>query len=169
MRLGRRLQHRAPARWPDNDLIHIDVRGVEQSAAFCRGKHGDGIVGAESAEIRSFKRIDRDVDLRSLLVAHGLADEQHGRLVALALPDHDSAVNRELVKLTAHCVHCRLIGGFLISAPGQSSSRYGSALGHAHDLKRKDALEGKMGMDGDGRRYVARVSGHFSSQLPPCC
>ena len=76
-----------------------------------------------------------------VLRADLLADEQHRRLVALALADHHGAVDRQLVELAPHGVDRRLVGGLLVAAAAQPRRRHRGALGHAHDLEREDALE----------------------------
>ena len=90
---------------------------------------------------RAFERIDGDVDLGAGLGADLLADEQHRRLVHLALPDHDGAVDRQLVELAPHGVDRGLIGGLFVAAPAQPRRRDRRALGHAHDLDRENALQ----------------------------
>ncbi len=71
----------------DRDLLHIDVGRVQQRAALGHGHDGDGAGHVLGAERGALERIDGDVDLGALLVADLLADEQHRRLVALALAD----------------------------------------------------------------------------------
>ena len=104
----------------DCDLFHIHIRSVEKRAFF-RHRHGRNRTGhILRAQGRAFERIDCDIDLRSMLVADGLADEQHGRLVALAFSDHDRAVDGKLVELAAHCIDGRLIGSLLVAAAGET-------------------------------------------------
>ena len=69
----------------------------------------------ELAEICPFQRIDGDVDLGIDLAlrpaaAEGLADVEHGSLVALALADDDRAAHLEPVELLAHRLDRHLIG-----------------------------------------------------------
>ena len=70
-----------------------------------------------------------------------LADEQHRRLVHLALADHHRAVDRQLVELAPHGIDRRLIGGLLLAAPAQPRGVDRRALGDAHDLDRENALQ----------------------------
>ena len=62
-------------------------------------------------EVRALERIDRDVDLRLTRQrdADLLADEEHRRLVALALADDDRAAHLDVVERLAH----RLDGGLV--------------------------------------------------------
>ena len=76
-----------------------------------------------------------------MLGAYLLADEQHRRLVELALADDDGAVDRQLVELAPHGIDRRLVGRLLGAAAAQPRRRDRRALGHAHDLDREDALE----------------------------
>src|SRR3546814_4342458 len=52
----------------------------------------------------AFERVERDVDLRAA-AADLLADVEHRCLVALALADHDGAVDLEVVERGPHGVH----------------------------------------------------------------
>jgi hypothetical protein len=70
-----------------------------------------------------------------------LADEQHRRLVALALADHDGAVDRQLVHLLAHGIDGGLVGVLLVAAPAQLRGGDRRPLGHPHDLDRQDAVQ----------------------------
>jgi hypothetical protein len=87
-----------------------------------------------------------------------LADEQHRRLVALALADHHRAVDRQLVELAPHGVDRRLVGGLLVAAPAQPRRGDRRALGHAHEFERQDALEHLMRLDGDRRRHAGSLA-----------
>ena len=64
-----------------------------------------------------------------------------GRLVALALADHDRAVDRQRVQLAPHRVDRRLVGRLLLAAPAQPRRRDRRALGHADEFERQDALD----------------------------
>src|SRR5208283_5341655 len=91
--------HGVLARRSDNDLFHVAVRSMQQSALFRSRQHRDCARRAGSAQVRPFERIDRDIDVRNFLpvgesAADMLANIEHGRLIALALADHDGAVHR---------------------------------------------------------------------------
>ena len=88
----------------DDQLLHVEIGRVQQAAARRRREHGDRVGRAGGAQVRALERIDRDVDLGqssrswpSAPPADLLADEQHRRLVALALADDDRAVDRHRV------------------------------------------------------------------------
>ena len=141
--LGRRVEIDDALRiaGADRDLLHVDVGRVQQRAAVGHRHGGDRARHVLGAQRRAFERIDRDVDLRALLGADLLADEQHRRLVELALADHHGAVDRQLVELAPHGVDRRLVGGLLVAAAAQARRRHRRALGDAHDLDREDALQ----------------------------
>src|SRR5712692_84088 len=48
-------------RWPDDDLVHVNIRRVQQTATLGSRQHGDRIVRAERAQVRAFQRIDGNV------------------------------------------------------------------------------------------------------------
>ena len=106
---------------PDDELFHVEIGGVQQTAALGRREHGDRVGGAGRAEVRAFQRIDGDVDFgaarrprgRAILrVRHAdlLADVQHRRFIALALADHDRAVDRHRVHDPPHRLDGDLVG-----------------------------------------------------------
>ena len=158
--LGRRVEiddalRDSPDRWRSCPCRRrARCSSVPPSAMAMRRDRARHVLGAER---RAFERIDRDVDLGAVLVADLLADEQHRRLVALALADHHRAVDRQLVELAPHGVDRGLVGGLLVAAAAQPRRRHRRALGHAHDLERQDALQHQVRLDGDRRRHVALV------------
>jgi len=58
------------------------------------------------------------------LRAHPLADVQHGRLVALALADHDGAIDRNGIERPPHRFHGGMVGPIRIA--------------HAHGARRRN-------------------------------
>src|SRR6185295_2651776 len=80
---------------PDDDLLHVDVGGVEQAAALGGGEHRDGVRSAGGAEVGPLQRIDGDIHSDgAVLAAQGadlLADIEHRRLVPFAFADHHPA------------------------------------------------------------------------------
>ena len=138
----------------DRDLLHIDVGRVQQRAALGHGHDGDGAGHVLGAKRGAFQRIDGDIDLGALLVPDFLADEQHGRFVALALADAHDAVDRQLVQLAAHGIDRGLVGGHLVAAAAQPRSGDRGALRHAHDLDREHAFDQQARLDGDRSHFV---------------
>ena len=67
---------------------------------------------------------------RAIAGAHLFADEQHWRLVALALADHHDACDVQKIQLVAHGVDGGLIGGLFIAAPDQTGRGQRRRLGH---------------------------------------
>ena len=155
----------------DRNLLHVNVRRVEQRAAFGHRHRGDGARHVLGAQRRAFERIDGDIDPRAVLVPDRLADEQHGRLVSLALSDHDRAVDRELVELPPHGVDCRLIGRLLVAATAQSRRRHRGPLGHPHELDvrtRSSAKSACTVIDGTLSRRSLFMCLPLTPHLPRC-
>ncbi len=46
---------------PDDELFHVQIRGMQQPSALGRGEDGDGVRRAGRAQVRAFERIDGDV------------------------------------------------------------------------------------------------------------
>ena len=125
----------------NRDLLHIDIRRVEQRACLRHGHHGDGAGHVLGAKRRALQRVDGDIDLRTPPGADLLADEQHRRLVALALADHHFAIDRQAVQFAAHGIDGGLIGGLLVAVAAQTGRGHGGAFGHTHQLHREDPLD----------------------------
>ena len=161
----------------DGDLVHVDVGRVEERAAFRHRHHGDGARHVLGAQRRALQRIERDVDLRAAAGADLLADEQHRRLVALALADDDGAVDRQIVQFAAHGVDRCLVGRLLVAAAAQPRRRHRSALGDPCHLQRESAVEHGAGLvkGGQGHRIPAcrelgkRPNGHSPDKLSDKC
>ena len=98
---------RVPRGRTDDDLVHVAVGRVEETAPIGGGEHRDRPGRARGAEVRPFERVDGDVDLDvvGLTAADPLADVEHRGLVALALPDHDRSPHGEAVHRPAHRLH----------------------------------------------------------------
>ena len=103
-----------------------------------------------------------------MLAADSLAYEQHGRLVALALADHDRALDRQVVELPAHRVDRGLVGRLFIAAAGQSRRGHRRALGYPHDLEREHAFQSEVRLNGDRRRGTGSLLVHVLS-CPSSC
>ena len=101
---------------------------------------GERVGQALGGDGRAFERIERDVDLGAAAEPDLLADIEHRRLVALALADHDGAVDGERVQRAAHGVDRRLVGRLLVAAAHQLGGRERRRLGHAHRFQREIAV-----------------------------
>jgi len=107
------VDHVASAR-ADDELLHVNVRRMEQAATFGRGQDSQRIRRSGGAQIRALERIDGDVDWRiraRRAVSHPdlLANVEHRRLVALAFTNDDGAVDRNRVHFPPHGFHGDLI------------------------------------------------------------
>jgi hypothetical protein len=70
-----------------------------------------------------------------------LADEQHRRLIHLALADHNRAVDRKAAEFVAHGIDGSLVGFLSRAATAQPGGGNCGALSYPRDLKRQGALE----------------------------
>ena len=137
----------------DRDLLHIDVGRVQQRAAIGHRHGRDRARHVLGAQRRALQRIDRDIDFRAGIDSDFLADEQHRRLVALALADHHGAFDRQLVELAAHRIDRGLVGGLLVAVAAQPRRRHRRALGHPHDLEGENALQQQLRRHGNMGRH----------------
>ncbi len=105
----------------DGDLVHVDVGRIEEAAVLGHGDDGQRIGQALGGDGRALERIERDVDLGRAGLGQPdlLADIEHRRLVALALADHDGAVDGERVQRRAHGVDRGLVGLLLVATAHQ--------------------------------------------------
>jgi hypothetical protein len=81
------------------------------------------------------------MSLAHSVVAHSFADKEHRGLIALALADHDRAIDGQLVELAPHGIDRRLVGSLLIAPAAQTGGRHRSTLGHTHEFHRENALD----------------------------
>ena len=144
--LGRRLveiDHALGIARADRDLVHVDVGRVEQPALFGDRQHREAVRPGLGADRGALQRIERDVDLGAVAGRRAdlLADEQHRRLVALALADHDGAVHVELVERGAHRLDRGGVGRLFVAAPDQRRGGDRRGFGHAHHFEHEDAVE----------------------------
>ena len=150
--LGRALgevDHAVRIAGADRELVHIDVGGVEQAALLGDGEHGQRVGAGLGGDRGALERIERDVDARAgaLRGADPLADEQHRRLVALALADHHRAVDVERVQRRAHRLDRGMIGRLLVAAADQLRRRHRRRLGHPDHLQHQHAIENMACLD----------------------
>ena len=97
-----------------------------------RGNSARHVLGAER---RAFQRIYGDIDFGARFGADLLADEQHRRLIHLALADDDGAVDQEAAQFAPHGVHGRLIGFLLRAAAAEAGGGDSRTFSHAHDFE----------------------------------
>ena len=122
-------------------LLHVDERaGIEHRPALGQGDHRDGVRAALRAQARALQRVDRDVDRGRRAVADRLAVGEHGRLVLLALADHDDAVHVDALQHGVHAVHRPLVGRLLVphADPRRAAQRGG--LRDPHELEGEVAV-----------------------------
>jgi hypothetical protein len=114
---------------------------VQQSASLAGGEHGDRVRLARGAQVRALQRIDGDVErepaAEAARRAELFADEQHGRGVALALADHDRAVDGQAAQHAAHGRHRHEIGAMAVAETDGSRGGDGSLLHGAAELGRQ--------------------------------
>ena len=79
--------------------------------------------------------------------ADPLADEQHRRLVALALADDDGAVDVERVQGGAHRLDRGCVGGLLVAAADQLRGGDRRRLGDADHLQHQHPIENMACLD----------------------
>src|SRR5687768_1646768 len=56
----------ASRRRSDDDLVHVYIGRVQQTAALGGRKDSDRVIRTERAQVRTLERIDRDIDFRKL-------------------------------------------------------------------------------------------------------
>ena len=120
----------------DDDLVHVDVGGVEQAAALGGGEHRHRVRSPGGAEIRPLQRVDREVDLQ---IARGtpadfLADVEHGRLVPLPLADHHPAVDRHVRQDPAHRLDGDVVRVVAVSVSHRLGRRHRGGLGNGNEV-----------------------------------
>ena len=144
---GVEIDHALGIAGTNRELLHVDVGGMQQGAAIGHRHGRDRARHVLGAQRGAFERVNGDVDLGAGLEADLLADIEHRRLVALALADHDGALDRQLVELAPHGVDGGLVGRLLLPVAAQPRRRHRRPLRHAHQLQRENALEQHLRRD----------------------
>ena len=155
------------------DLLHVHRgAGEEHRASLGERDHGDRVRLADGGEGRAVDRVDRHVDAGPVAVADLLAVEEHGRLVLLALADHDRAVHRDRVDHEPHRVDGGGVGGDLVAVADPAAGGQRRGLGHAGELHRQVAVGAALGHGfllvrrGLGRRGPCRLAGRGQRAHP---
>jgi len=123
-------------RGPDDELVHVDVRSVQEPALVPSGEHGDGVRRAGGAEVRALEGVDGDVD-GVAAATDLLADVEHRGLVALAFADDDDPLDVEVFHLLAHGLDGDLVGVLAVSLAHGPGRGYGGALHDPYELQRQ--------------------------------
>ena len=96
----------------DDQLLHIEIRRMEESSTFRRCEYGYGVRRIGRTEVRALKRVYSNVDSRKLTTvglspgrmcdANLLADVQHGSFVPFPFANNHSAVDGDAVERRPH-------------------------------------------------------------------
>ena len=143
----------------DDQLLHVNVRRVENPAALGDRENGDRVGLALGDEVGALHRIDGDVDVEPAAGADLLPDEQHRGLVPLPLPDHDAAADRQPPQRVAHRRHRGLVGAVVVPLAHVVSGGHRRGFGHGHDVDRERPLHAFP-------FRAIRRAGHVSAFLP---
>src|SRR5687767_558706 len=137
------------SRWTDDDLVHINVRRIEQAAALSCRQHGNRVIGAERAKVSTLERVDRDVYLRTRLrkfltrvksAAYFLADVEHRRFVAFAFANHDAPAHRHRLHHFTHRLDGDLIRVFSVALAHRARRGDCRRLTYAQEIERQLTL-----------------------------
>ncbi len=162
----RRIEaHAAFAERTDDDLFHVAVGCVQQSAFFGNSEHGNCTRRAGGAEVRAFEGIDRDVDFRNVCSvgkfgADTFADVEHRRFIAFAFANHDRAVHGNGVHDFAHAFSSDFVREMAVALT-HGAGRCNRGLFHdTQELEREVAFNvltealGFLGFSSDRLTYV---------------
>ena len=95
------------------------------------------IFGAQSC---AFQRINRNINLGASARANLFTNEQHGGFIALALANHNRAINGQTIEFSAHRINSRLISRLFIPTSAQTGCRHSRTLSHTHQFKGENAF-----------------------------
>src|SRR5262245_12212137 len=126
---------------PDCDLLHVAIRCVQQRAGIGHRDGGNRPWHLLRAKRRALQRIDRNVDLRAMLGADFLANEEHRRLVDLALSNDNGAVDRQFVEFAAHGVDRSPVGRPVRAWPAPARRATHRPFGNAAGYQRRNAFQ----------------------------
>src|SRR3954447_18593393 len=133
---------RRPCQRTDRELAHVHIRQGLQGARLTDRDHRHRSAAAAGDHSTPFQRVERQVDLLAA-GSNPLARGETLRLVA-AGPDHDSAVDRQLLERRAHrlgrvTLRALLVGPAEPTRPGECGAlrRAGVALAEAIPVDRR--------------------------------
>ena len=129
-----------------DELFHVRIGRVEQSATLGDRKDRDRIRAPMRDGVGALERIDGDIDLGADALADLFADIQHRRLVSLAFTDDDAPVERDLVHRPAHGFHGRLVGLVLLAVT------HPVGCGDRRSFRDPDQFEARCAFDHDSQR-----------------
>src|SRR5215813_1008444 len=131
-------------RWPDNDLVHVNVRSIQESASLSGCQDRNGIIGSQRAKVRPFERIDRYINFRTYFsyvfgntkaAADLFSDIEHRRLVSFAFTDHNPAAHGHAVHDFAHGFNGNVIGELAIPLTHCARRRNCSSFADPHEIQ----------------------------------
>src|SRR6185369_3150808 len=131
------------------DLVHVNIRRVQQTTAFGSSQHGDRVVRAKSAEVCAFERIDSDVDLRTRFgnlltdaksAANFLSDVKHWGFIAFALTNNDASTHGNAVHYFPHRLDGDVIGTLPVALTHGSGGSDRRGFSYAQEIQRQLAL-----------------------------
>ena len=125
------------------DLVHVEHRRrVEHRAALGDGEHRDRVGHALGHQRGAVDRVDGEVAVGAVAVAHLLAVVEHRGVVLLALADHHDAAHRHRVDQLAHGVDGRAVAALLVAAADPAARRHRARLGHPDQFQGQVAVGG---------------------------
>jgi len=157
----------------DDQLLHVAVRRVHQAALTGRrrSKDTDSIRQTVRAQVRAFEGVDCDLDRVAVALADFFADEEHRRLVPLALADDDGSLDVELVERAAHGVASGLVGTVSVAFAHPHAAGERGSFGNADEFKRKVSVHSCMAGYQPGRipamPTVAELLNALDTIAPP--
>ena len=123
------------------NLVHIGVGRIQHGALGRPGHHRQRVGHGFGCQCGALQRVQRNVDLMFTALADFFADIEHRRFVALALADHDLAVNIEIVQRRTHGVDRSLIGFLFVAPAYEFPCGDGGGLGHTDGVQHQAAVQ----------------------------
>src|SRR5207248_1515421 len=133
------------ARRSHDKLLHVTVRRMQQSTAFRSCKNGNRVGSAGCTQIRSFERINGDVNFRQGeafvdVCTYLFADIQHRCLVAFTFANDDRSAHGNGIHGAAHGFGSYLISPFAVTHAHRLGRFNGRFFHDASELERQFKL-----------------------------
>ena len=125
-----------------SQLLHVEVRGVEQAAAIRGSQHSHGATLVVGAEVGALAGVHCEVDARAGAAANFFTDVEHGGFVTLTLPDHDATLHLDLTHALAHGLHSSGVSFVLLAEAGEFSGSDGRLLNNFENFLDESAIHG---------------------------
>ncbi len=125
-----------------SQLLHVEVRGVEQTTAIGSGENSHGAALVEGAKIGAFARVNSEIHARTSAGADLFSDVKHRGFITFPLANHDAALHLDLIHALAHGIDGQCIRFILQTFAGERGGSDGGLLDDLENFLNEGLIHG---------------------------